>query len=157
VPEAECAATDGCRKEENMKQSKMTILYERLSREDGDKAESDSIANQKLILSDYAEKNGFPNPIHMTDDGISGLRFDRPGYLKMMEEVEGGNVYAVVVKDITRLGRDHLRVGLCMETMRVNNVRLIAIGDSIDTAKGEDDFTPFRTIMDITQKTHRVK
>ena len=131
-----------------MKQlTKTTILYERLSREDGDKAESDSIAHQKLILSDYAEKNGFPNPVHITDDGISGLRFDRPGYLKMMEEVEAGNVYAVLLKDITRLGRDHLRVGLCMETMRQNNVRLIAIGDGIDTAKGEDDFTPFRTIM----------
>ena len=141
------AATADCRKEGSMKQSKITILYGRLSREDGDKMESDSISNQKLILSEYAERNNFPNPVVLVDDGWSGLRFDRPGYLKMMEEIGRGNVYAVLLKDITRLGRDHLQVGLCMETMRVSGVRLIAINDGIDTDDGDDDFTPFRTIM----------
>jgi len=147
VPHSSSAAEQGFRKEENMKQTKTTILYGRLSREDGDKVESDSIANQKLILSEYADRHGFPNPVVIVDDGWSGLRFDRPGYLKMMEEVGRGNVYAILLKDITRLGRDHLQVGLCMETMRVNGVRLIAINDGIDTDKGDDDFTPFRTIM----------
>jgi len=76
----------------------------------------------------------------MTDDGVSGLRFDdRPGYVQMMDEVEDGNVSAICVKDITRLGRDYLRVGMCMEQLRINGVRLIALGDGIDTAKGEDD------------------
>ena len=131
-----------------MKGSKIAILYERLSRDDDTDSESNSIKNQKIILEDYAVKNGMNDFIHITDDGISGLRFeDRPGYVQMMEAVEDGNVSAVVVKDITRLGRDYLRVGMCMETLRINGVRLIALGDGIDTAKGEDDFTPFRTVM----------
>jgi len=131
-----------------MKPSKIVILYERLSRDDDTDSESNSIKNQKIILEEYASKNGMTNFIHITDDGISGLRFeDRPGYVKMMEEVENGNVSAICVKDITRLGRDYLRVGMCMEQLRINGVRLIALGDGIDTAKGEDDFTPFRTVM----------
>jgi len=131
-----------------MNQSKIVILYERLSRDDDTDSESNSIRNQKIILEDYAVKSGMTNFVHITDDGISGLRFeDRPGYVQMMEEVENGNVSTVCVKDITRLGRDYLRVGMCMETLRINGVRLIALGDGIDTAKGEDDFTPFRTVM----------
>jgi len=132
-----------------MNQAKKVILYERLSRDDDNSyTESNSITNQKIILEEYAAKNGMTNFIHITDDGISGLRFDdRPGYVQMMEEVENGNVSTVCVKDITRLGRDYLRVGMCMETLRINDVRLIALGDNIDTAKGEDDFTPFRTVM----------
>lgn len=131
-----------------MKQQKLVILYERLSRDDDTDTESNSIKNQKLMLEDYAIKNDMTNFIHITDDGVSGLRFDdRPGYVQMMDEVEGGNVLAVCVKDITRLGRDYLRVGLCMEQLRINGVRLVALGDGIDTAKGEDDFTPFRTVM----------
>jgi DNA invertase Pin-like site-specific DNA recombinase len=131
-----------------MNQSKLVILYERLSRDDDTDSESNSIRNQKLLLEDYAAKNGMTNYIHITDDGVSGLRFDdRPGYVQMMEEVENGNVSTICIKDITRLGRDYLRVGMCMETLRINGVRLIALGDGIDTAKGEDDFTPFRTVM----------
>ncbi len=136
------------RKDEKMNKSKIVILYERLSRDDDTDSESNSIRNQKIILEDYALKNGMTNFIHITDDGISGLRFDdRPGYVQMMDEVESGNVSAVCVKDITRLGRDYLRVGMCMEQLRINGVRLIALGDGIDTAKGDDDFTPFRTVM----------
>jgi DNA invertase Pin-like site-specific DNA recombinase len=144
-----CAASaPDCRKEESMKQKKITVMYERLSRDDGDKAESDSIAHQKILLAEYATQHGFPNPVHITDDGISGLRFDdRPGYVKMMEEVENGNVFCVLVKDITRLGRDYIRVGICLEELRKSNVRFIALGDGIDTLKGEDDFTPFRAVM----------
>ena len=142
------AASCDFQKEEDMKNSKYAVLYERLSRDDDDmNGESNSIKNQKILLEEHAAKLGLTNFIHLTDDGISGLRFDRPGYLKMMEEVEAGNVSAVLVKDTSRLGRDYLRVGLCMETMRECGVRLIAINDGLDTAKGEDDFTPFRTIM----------
>jgi len=131
-----------------MNPKKIVILYERLSRDDNIDSESNSIKNQKLLLEDYAVKNGMTNFVHMTDDGVSGLRFDdRPGYVQMMDEVEDGNVSAICVKDITRLGRDYLRVGMCMEQLRINGVRLIALGDGIDTAKGEDDFTPFRTVM----------
>jgi len=84
-------------------------------------------------LEEYANAHGFKNIVHMTDDGISGTRFDRPGYLKMMDEIETGNVAVCLVKDVSRLGRDYLRVGMCMETMLENGVRLIALNDGIDT------------------------
>ena len=82
-----------------------------------------------------------------TDDGISGTRFDRPGFLAMMEEVEAGRVEAIVIKDMSRLGRDYLKVGQVMEVLRQRGVRLIAINDGVDSLKGDDDFTPFRNIM----------
>lgn len=127
--------------------SGMTALYERLSRDDELQGDSNSIRNQKAMLSDYAAKQGFGNIVHFTDDGISGTRFDRPGYLAMMDEVEAGNVSILIIKDMSRLGRDYLRVGLCMETLREHGVRLIAINDAVDTARGDDDFTPFRNIL----------
>ena len=86
-------------------------LYERLSRDDELQGESNSISNQKQMLEDFARRNGLPNPTHFTDDGISGTRFDRPGFLAMMEEVEAGRVEAIVIKDMSRLGRDYLKVG----------------------------------------------
>jgi len=135
-----------CRKEEEMN-LKLTILYERLSHEDARETESVSIENQKLFLEDYAVKNGFLNFVHMTDDGWSGTRWDRPGYMKMIEEVERGNVGAVIVKDMSRLGRDHLRVGLLLEQFRECGVRFIAVNDSVDTDKGTDEFLPFRNII----------
>ena len=82
-----------------MLKTKITPLYERLSRDDELQGESNSISNQKSMLEDYARRNGFPNPTHFTDDGISGTRFDRPGFTAMMEEVEAGNVEAIIVKD----------------------------------------------------------
>ena len=135
-----------CRKEEKMNIG-LDILYERLSHEDARENESVSIENQKLFLEDYAIKNGFTNYIHMTDDGWSGTRWDRPGYMKMIEEVERGNVKTVIVKDMSRLGRDHLRVGLLLEQFRESGVRFIAVNDGVDTDKGLDDFTPFRNII----------
>ena len=86
---------------------------------------------------------------HRTDfpAGISGTRFDRPGFLAMMEEVEAGRVEAIVIKDMSRLGRDYLKVGQVMEVLRQRGVRLIAINDGVDSLKGDDDFTPFRNIM----------
>lgn len=101
-----------------MNTGKITPLYERLSRDDDLQGESNSISNQKLLLEDYARRNGFSRPTHFTDDGISGTRFDRPGLIAMMEEVEAGNVEAIVIKDMSRLGRDYLKVGQVMEILR---------------------------------------
>ena len=122
-------------------------VYCRLSKDDDLQGESASIANQKQMLEDFARRNGLPNPTHFTDDGISGTRFDRPGFLAMMEEVEAGRVEAIVIKDMSRLGRDYLKVGQVMEILRQRGVRLIAINDGVDSLKGDDDFTPFRNIM----------
>ena len=130
-----------------MRNEKITPLYERLSRDDELQGESNSISNQKQMLEDFARRNGLPNPTHFTDDGISGTRFDRPGFLAMMEEVEAGRVEAIVIKDMSRLGRDYLKVGQVMEVLRQRGVRLIAINDGVDSLKGDDDFTPFRNII----------
>ena len=130
-----------------MRNEKITPLYERLSRDDELQGESNSISNQKKMLEDFARRNGLPNPTHFTDDGVSGTRFDRPGFLAMMEEVEAGRVEAIVIKDMSRLGRDYLKVGQVIEILRQRGVRLIAINDGVDSLKGDDDFTPFRNIM----------
>ena len=134
------------------KGEKITALYERLSRDDFGKdddqqRESNSISNQKALLEDFAARQGFTNIVHFTDDGISGTCFDRPGFLAMMREVEAGNVDYLCLKDMSRLGRDYLKVGQIMEILRQRGVRLIAINDGVDTERGDDDFTPFRNIM----------
>ena len=82
-----------------MRNEKITPLYERLSRDDELQGESNSISHQKQMLEEFARRNGLPNPTHFTDDGVSGTRFDRPGFLAMMEEVEAGRVEAIVIKD----------------------------------------------------------
>ena len=134
------------------KNEKITALYERLSRDDFGKdddqqRESNSISNQKAMLEDFAARQGFTNIVHFTDDGISGTCFDRPGFLAMMKEVEAGNVEYLCIKDMSRMGRDYLKVGQIMEILRQRGVRLIAINDGVDSARGDDDFTPFRNIM----------
>ncbi|HGD5202512.1 TPA: DUF4368 domain-containing protein [Streptococcus agalactiae] len=126
---------------------KITALYERLSRDDELQGESNSIINQKKILEEYASKNNLSNIIHFTDDGISGTQFDRPGFMTMMNGVNQGNIGCIIVKDMSRLGRDYLKVGQCMEILRQKGVRLIAINDNVDSFYREDDFTPFRNIM----------
>ena len=126
---------------------KITALYERLSRDDELQGESNSIINQKKILEEYASKNNLSNIIHFTDDGISGTQFDRPGFMAMMNGVNTGNIGCIIVKDMSRLGRDYLKVGQCMEILRQKGVRLIAINDNVDSFYREDDFTPFRNIM----------
>ena len=126
---------------------KITALYERLSRDDEQQGESNSISNQKILLEDFSKRQGFTSIVHFTDDGISGTCFDRPGFLAMMKEVEAGNVEVLCLKDMSRLGRDYLKVGQIMEILRQHGVRLIAINDGVDTARGDDDFTPFRNIM----------
>ncbi|SUB57599.1 recombinase family protein [Peptoniphilus lacrimalis] len=126
---------------------KITALYDRLSRDDELEGESNSIVNQKKILEEYASKNNLTNIIHFTDDGISGTQFDRPGFMEMMNGVNTGNIGCIIVKDMSRLGRDYLKVGQCMEILRQKGVRLIAINDNVDSFYREDDFTPFRNIM----------
>ena len=126
---------------------KITALYERLSRDDELQGESNSIVNQKKILEEYAKKNHLENIIHFTDDGISGTQFDRPGFMAMMNGVNQGNIGCIIVKDMSRLGRDYLKVGGCMEILRQKVVRLIAINDNVDSFYKDDGFTPFRNIM----------
>ena len=128
---------------------KITALYERLSRDDELQGESNSITNQKHFLEDYARKNGFVNIRHFTDDGVSGTTFDREGFQSMIAEVEAGNVAVIIVKDMSRFGRDYLNVGFYTEVMfKEKGVRFIAINNGIDSSNQQDsDFTPFLNIM----------
>lgn len=128
---------------------KFTALYERLSRDDELVGESNSIKNQKQLLESYAHKNGYSPIRHFTDDGVSGTTFEREGFQAMIAEVEAGNVSAVIVKDMSRFGRDYLKVGFYTEVMfKEKGVRFIAINNGIDSANQQDsDFTPFLNIM----------
>lgn len=128
---------------------KITALYERLSRDDELQGESNSITNQKHFLEDYARKNSFSNIRHFTDDGVSGTTFDREGFQSMIAEVEAGNVAVIIVKDMSRFGRDYLKVGFYTEVMfKEKGVRFIAINNGIDSSNQQDsDFTPFLNIM----------
>lgn len=114
---------------------KFTALYERLSRDDELVGESNSIKNQKQLLESYAHKNGYSPIRHFTDDGVSGTTFEREGFQAMIAEVEAGNVSAVIVKDMSRFGRDYLKVGFYTEVMfKEKGVRFIAINNGIDSA-----------------------
>jgi len=134
-------------KEEIMSKQKVTILYERLSRDDELQGTSNSILNQRQLLEEYAERNNLTPFIHIADDGFSGTNWDRPGWQELMTKIDNDEVSALVVKDSSRIGRDYLRVGLYREMFHEKGIRLIAVNDGIDTLHGEDDFTPFREIM----------
>ena len=126
----------------------LTALYERLSRDDEQDGTSNSILNQMQILEDFANKNGFTNIRHFQDDGVSGTTFDRKGWNELIEEVQSGNVSVVAVKDMSRLGRDHIQVGIYLELFRKHGVRFIAIGNSIDSNNPESlEFAPFLNII----------
>ena len=129
--------------------SKITALYERLSRDDDLNGESNSITNQKKYLEDYARRNGFENIRHFTDDGFSGVNFNRPGFQSLIKEVEAGNVGTLIVKDMSRLGRNYLQVGFYTEILfPQKDVRFLAINNSIDSNNASDnDFAPFLNIM----------
>lgn len=129
--------------------SRITALYERLSRDDDLNGESNSITNQKKYLEDYAKRNGFSNIQHFTDDGYSGVNFNRPGFQALIKEVEAGNVETLIVKDMSRLGRNYLQVGFYTEILfPQKNVRFLAINNSIDSDNASDnDFAPFLNIM----------
>lgn len=126
----------------------ITALYARLSQEDALDGESNSIANQKKILLKYATDNGFPNPTFFIDDGVSGITFDRPGWNEMIRLAEAGKVRTVIVKDMSRMGRDYLKVGYYTESFFAErDIRYIAINDGVDSDKGDNDFTPFRNLF----------
>ena len=129
--------------------TKITALYERLSRDDEQSGESNSITNQKAILEEYASKNGFENLHHFTDDGVSGTTFERKGFKDMIAEIEAGNVATVICKDMSRIGRDYLQTGFYTEVFfRQKGVRFIAVSNNIDSHNGENnEFAPFLNIM----------
>ena len=132
-----------------VKKIKYTALYERLSRDDEMQGESNSIVNQKRYLEEYAQAQGFKNIRHFTDDGYSGTNFKRPGFQKMIAAIEAGEIDVVCVKDLSRFGRDYLKVGFYTEMIfPQKGVRFIAINNSVDSANPtENDFTPFLNIM----------
>ena len=128
---------------------RVTALYERLSRDDEQSGDSNSIVNQKQMLEDYAARNGFTNCVHYTDDGYSGGSFDRPGWKRLMEDIEAGAVQTVIAKDMSRIGRNYLEVGYYTEVVfREKNVRFIAIANGIDSdSQGSSEFAPFLNVM----------
>ncbi len=129
-------------------QNLITALYPRLSHEDELQGESNSISNQKRILESYAKQNGFANIRWYTDDGYSGANFQRPGFQAMLADIEAGIVGTVIVKDMSRLGRNYLQVGMYTDMIfPQNGVRFIAINDGVDSAQGENDFAPLRNIF----------
>ena len=129
-------------------EEKITALYLRLSRDDDLEGESNSISNQRKLLTNYAKKNGFRNTKIFIDDGVSGVTFNRQGFKEMFKLIESDQVETLIVKDMSRLGRNYIEVGQLTETiLPMHNIRLIAVNDGVDSAMGEDDFTPFRNIM----------
>ena len=129
-------------------QQLITALYPRLSHEDELQGESNSISNQKRILETYAKQNGFSNLRWYTADGYSGANFQRPGFQAMLADIEAGKVGTVIVKDMSRLGRNYLQVGMYTEMIfPQKGVRFIAINDGVDSAQGENDFAPLRNIF----------
>jgi len=126
-----------------------TALYERLSRDDEQQGESNSIINQKKYLEDYARSKGFRNIRHFSDDGFTGTNFNRPGFQSMLEEVKAGNVSTIIVKDMSRFGRNYLQVGFYTEMVFPDKgVRFIAVNNGIDSNNPtENEFTPFLNIM----------
>ena len=137
-----------------MKQSskKITLgtaaLYCRLSRDDNMDSESNSIQNQRKILQKAAKDKGYTDTIFFVDDGITGTTMKRPGFQKMLTAIEAGYISAVFVKDLSRLGRNYIEVGkLTEEFFPLHDIRLVAVSDGVDSDEGEDDFTPFKNIM----------
>ena len=145
----------------------LTALYCRLSRDDGTEGDSNSISNQKRMLKKYAKENGFANTRFYLDDGYTGTNFNRPGFQKMIKDIELGYIQTVIVKDMSRFGRDYLTVGYYTDTYFPNmGIRFIAINDCVDSADGENELAPFRNVMnemyarDISRKVrsaHRIR
>jgi len=144
-----------------MSSIKTIALYERLSKDDGDSSqESNSIATQKRILESYAEQNGMKPFAHWSDDGYSGKDFCRPAFQEMLAEIERGNIGTVIVKNLDRFGRSYLDSGLYREKFRQLGVRFIAVGDGIDSLQGDDDFLPFREVINefyVKQYSDKIK
>lgn len=128
---------------------KITALYERLSRDDDQAGDSNSIVNQKKYLESYAEQRGYTNIRHYTDDGWSGGNFDRPSWKRLVADIEAGKVAHVLVKDMSRIGRDYLQTGFYTEVMfRQHDVHFVAIANSVDSDdQNSNEFAPFLNIM----------
>lgn len=137
------------RQSNNRKHSLNTAaLYCRLSRDDNMDSESNSITNQKKLLQKAAKDKGYEETIFFVDDGITGTTLNRPGFQQMLKAIEAGYISAVFVKDLSRLGRDYLKVGYYTEEFfPQHDVRLVAVSDGVDSEEGENEFTPFRNIM----------
>ncbi len=127
---------------------KITALYSRLSREDVLTGESLSIQNQHDILNDYAARHGFANTRHFSDDGTSGVNYDREGWQELMKAVETDQVSTIITKDLSRMGREHIQTGMYLELFRQRGIRFIAITNGVDSAKPESlEFVPFLNIF----------
>jgi len=145
----------------------ITALYCRLSRDDGGEGDSNSVANQKKLLQKYAKEHKFPNTRYYVDDGYTGTNFNRPGFQQMLEDIDLGYISIVIVKDMSRLGRDYLQVGYYTDTyFPERNIRFIAVNDCVDSEDGENELAPFRNVMnemyarDISRKvrsSHRLR
>jgi len=154
-------------KQSNKKHQKIAALYCRFSRDDEQHSESNSIGNQKKLLKKIANEYGYAKTEYFVDDGISGTTFNRPDFLRMEQMIKDGVIGAVFVKDLSRLGRDYLKCGHYTEHFfPEHDVRFVAVNDNVDTNDGEDEFMPFRNIMnewyarDISRKVrtaHRVR
>ena len=129
--------------------NRITALYERLSRDDELAGDSNSIVNQKKMLEDYAKSNGYTDLVHFTDDGYSGGNFDRPGWKEMLRQIEDGSIGTVIVKDMSRVGRDYLQVGFYTEVFfREKGVHFVAISNGVDSdINTSSEFVPFLNIM----------
>ncbi|MBC1501233.1 recombinase family protein [Listeria weihenstephanensis] len=135
-------------RQESTNKTKITALYVRLSNDDEREGESNSIVNQKKMLSEYAKMHQMRNTKFYIDDGISGTTFNRKGFQAMLTDIEEGLVGTVIVKDMSRFGRDYLQVGLYTDVMfPEHNIHFIAINDGVDSEKGDNEFTPFRNII----------
>ena len=145
----------------------ITALYCRLSRDDGMDGESNSIVNQKTLLSQKAKEKGLTDIKFYVDDGYTGTNFNRPGFQQMLSDIEMGYIYAVMVKDLSRLGRDYVSVGnYTYVYFPDHDVRFIAVNDGIDSEEGESEIAPFKNILnemyarDISKKirsSHRLR
>ena len=154
-------------KQNNQNQIGITALYCRLSRDDGMEGDSNSVANQKKLLAKYCKENGFDNIKYYIDDGYTGTNFNRPDFQKLLDDIDMGYISTIIVKDMSRLGRDYLQVGYYTDNYFPDrNIRFIAINDCVDSADGENELAPFRNVMnemyarDISRKvrsSHRLR
>ena len=127
---------------------KITAFYCRLSNDDDLQSESNSITNQKTILKKYADENGFGNTQFYVDDGFSGTNFNRPDFMRMMEDVKAGKVGTVITKDLSRFGRDYLMTGQYIEIILPDHgVRYIAVNDNADMARSENEMMVFKNVF----------
>lgn len=151
----------------SLRASGITALYCRLSRDDGADGDSNSVSNQKRLLTQKAKEMGLGNTKFYVDDGYTGTNFNRPGFQAMLDDIDAGFVTTVMVKSLSRLGRDYVSVGNYTDSYFPDrNVRFIAVNDLVDSDEGENELAPFRNVMnemyarDISRKVrsaHRIR